>query len=256
MQFNVNKNEALLRLIVRAIQKGIGEDIREFMRSNEMATYNSLRIMRSDKINTNLLNSVAFGPVELKYFKRYGWTGTLLIDRENLITITICTERTLRSIPAKPDRNIPHYLQTILYVQNSKVKAAQMEMADFIPEMEQMSWFTDDVYRDDYKRIMDDDISFDDGYTHYCITYETERGEIKSIAMRLLDKNFQNAEVYSLNAFLQPDFGELTSEPEQPKKKDAHSLITVKAGIKSEDMFETPEEPAIAAKILKEQRQA
>ena len=252
MKLNVKTNETMLRQIVWAVEKGIGPDVREFMQSNDMVTYNSLRIIRSDKINTNLRSAFAVGPVELKCFNRYGWTGALLIDRENLVTFTICTERTLREIPLKKDRNIPHYLQTILYVQNASVKGAQMSM----PEVEQLSLFSDDVYQEDYKRIMDDDVSFDDGYTHYCVTYDAVQGEIQFITLRLLDRNFRNAEVYSLNEYLLPDFSDLTAEDEQPQNKDARSLVSVKAGLKSEDSFETQAAPQVATIKMEDQRQA
>lgn len=254
MKLNVTKNTQLLKLIVRAIEKGVGEDVKEFMRTSDMATYNSIRMVRSDKINTNIRNSVASNTVQLKYFKRYGWTGCILIDRENKTTYTICSEKTLQSIPRKVGRNIPHYLQTLLYVENSSVVPQQMSLSEFMPEMKQMSLFDDEVYFEDYKSIMDEDVSFDDGYVHLVITYEAENCEIKSITLRLLDKDFQNAQAHSLTSFLQPDFSVLTAEYDRASNKDAHSLVSVKVGLKGNSEVEANSNNQISTKVLLEEK--
>ena len=60
-------NKAMLRLIVKAIEKGIGADVRDYIASTDKATNNAVRMMRADNINTNLRNSVVSETVELKY---------------------------------------------------------------------------------------------------------------------------------------------------------------------------------------------
>lgn len=228
------RNKTTLRLIVKAIEKGIGADIRDYITSTNKATNNAVRMMRADNINTNLRNSVVSDTVELKYFNRFSWIGCLLIYRINKVTITICSERTLKSIPSKPDRHVPHFLQSILYVQNGEVKAKYEQMTiPGVPELPlQGTVFSADEYRKDYQSIMEDEISFDDDYRHYVVTYEAHRFGVSSVTLRLLNKDFQNAEEFSLNAFLQPDFADLTVSDNKPKVKDVRTLINVKEELK------------------------
>lgn len=247
----------LLTRIVKAIEKGCGEDIREYVMSTGKATNNALRLMRGDNINTNLRDSVASEMVELKYFNRSAWTGCLLIDRENRLTYTICTKQTLEGIPKKPNRRIPHYLQTILYIQNADVEAPykQMDLSEYMPEM--ITKFSDEEYQEDYQSIMEDDLTFDDDYLHLVIVYEVTHYDITSIAMKVLDKDFQTAKEYPLTSLLQPDFSELTlSDAKEEQKKDAHSLVSVKAGLKKAKNESPQQETKITAKRMEDKKQA
>lgn len=258
MIYKPSENEMLLRKIVKAIEKGVGEDIREYLMSTDKATNNAVRMLRSDNINTNLRDSVVSDTVELHYFNRSAWTGCLLIDREHKATYTICARQTLEAIPKKKNRQIPHYLQTILHIQNGEVEATQhqMSLADFMPEL--FTHFSDEEFRDDYLKIMEEEISFGDGYTHLVIAYETERQVITSIAVKLLDPDFQTAQEYSLMEMLKPDFSDLTasvdSQDKAQPKKDSHSLVSVKAGLKKSETS-TPE-TVVTPKRLEEEKQA
>lgn len=252
----IDKMKPLLTRIVKAVEKGCGEDIREYLMSTDKATNNALRLMRADNINTNLRDSVASETVELKYFNRSAWVGCLLIDRENSVTYTICTKQTLESIPKKPNRRIPHYLQTILHIQNAEVESPyqQMDFSDFIPSM--ITEFSDEEYEEDYQKIMDDDLTLDDDYLHLVIVYEVAHYNITSIAMRILDKKCQTAKEYTLTSLLQPDFGELTQPGEKESKKDAYNLVSVKAGLKKKDDATPQRETKISTKKTEEKKQS
>lgn len=253
----IDNMKPLLTRIVKAVEKGCGEDIREYLMSTDKATNNAVRLMRADNINTNLRDSVASETVELKYFNRSAWVGCLLIDRENCVTYTICTKQTLESIPKKPNRRIPHYLQTILHIQNANVEAPykQMDLSDFMSDM--ITEFSDEEYREDYQSIMEDDLTFGDNYLHLVIVYEVAHYNITSIAMRVLDKDFQTAEEYPLTGLLQPDFSELTrSDNKEEQKKDAHSLVSVKAGLKKSKDAAPQQETKISAKRMEDKKQA
>ena len=123
MDKRVSQMESLLRNVVWAISKGIGDDIREYLAENDNETNNALVQLRGDKINTNLRNFVTSDTVELKRFHRSAWQGRILIDRENKFTITICTKQTLDAISRKRNRRIPHYLMSILHVLNGDLEA-------------------------------------------------------------------------------------------------------------------------------------
>ncbi len=254
-RIKIESMRPLLTKIVKAIEKGCGEDIRNYLAAYDKATNNAVRLLRSDNINTNLRDSVVSPVIELKHFSRSAWEGCLLIDRENRMTFTICTKQTLESIPKKKDRRIPHYLQTILHVQNSDVEAQykQLDLSDYMPDVG--SIFSDEEYQADYQSIMEDEISFGDDYLHLVIVYEAAHFDITSVSMRLLDKDFMTAKDYPLDSLLKPDFSNLTMSDER-QQKDARSLVSVKAGLKKSGEVKPKQETKISAKIMEEEKHA
>lgn len=244
-----------LKLIVKAIQKGVGEDVREYKNTTNKATDNAVPFMRADNINTNLRDSVASDSLELKSFKRCSWTGCLLIDRLNKRTITICSKQTLERIPRKTDRRIPHYLQTILHIQNSDVEYVSEQPDLFYYPSENQ--FSEEEYRLDYAEIMEDEIAFGDGYVHWVVVYEATHYTVNSIAMKKLDQYFRTAQEIKLENLLSPDFRDLTMESshsDQPK--DAHALVSVKPRIHAAVDGVAKQEPIAISKKMKEEEQA
>lgn len=191
--------------------------------------------------------------LELKHFKRFVWTGSLLIDRKHNITITISARPTLNRIKGVKGRKNPHYLQSMCHVLNGDLKAeckqmtlADMEGVDFDPP------FADEVYEDDFDSIIDAAISQGEGYRHCVIAYEAERLEIKSLSLLILDADLDVVKDISLMDLLQPDFSTLTAEvaavEEAPQKRDAHSLVKVRKDIKSKNSNEPDKKPEISTK--------
>ena len=107
---------------------------------------------------------------------------------------------------------------------------------------------------------MDAAISQGERYRHCVVAYEAERLEIKSLSLMILDKDLDVVRDISLMELLQPDFGTLTTpvakEEEAPKKQDAHSLIKVKAGLKSKNANEPEKKPEISTKREEVKKQA
>lgn len=228
--FDFTTIEIDLKLVARAIAKAAGPDVRDFMSLIDgWDTKNCLRNVVSDRINTNIRDSIQEEGLELHPFKRYGWNGRLLIDRVNKVTLSYCSKSTLSAIPRKRDRNVPHYLQSICHVENAGV----------IPQFEQMTLpgvvmdsFSDEEYLDDYQEIMGGEVSHGEGYRHIVIVYEADRGEISYIAARLLAPDCSTGAEISLFEYLKPDFRDLTTVEEKNTKKDAHSLVSVKPKLK------------------------
>lgn len=257
MVFKLNDNEALLKLIVKAVEKGVGEDVRDYRMATNKATNNAIRFMRADNIFTNLRDSVPSDIAELKHFTRCAWEGCLLIDRRHKMTYTICSRQALEAIPKKKDRRIPHYLQTILHVQNAYVEVSyqQMTLGDYDENLG--SVFSEEEYLKDYSDIMEDDISFDDGYTHMVVVYEVERLAITSIAVKLLNADFLTAEEYSLIDLLKPDFSDLTvSEKQEQRIKDSRGLVSVKSGLVKHGDASEQQDAIVSPKKMEETRRA
>ena len=254
-EFDVIDIQPEIRLIVNALAKAIGPDHRSYLTGSNMDTNNAIILLRGDFINTNLRDMVVAinDNLELKHFKRFVWTGSLLIDRKHNITITISARPTLNRIKGVKGRKNPHYLQSMCHVLNGDLKAeckqmtlADMEGVDFDPP------FADEVYEDDFDSIIDAAISQGEGYRHCVIAYEAERLEIKSLSLLILDADLDVVKDISLMDLLQPDFGTLTAEvaamEEAPQKKDAHSLVKVRKDIKSKNSNEPDKKPEISTK--------
>ena len=179
--------------------------------------------------------------------------GSLLIDRKHKITITISARSTLNRIKGVKGRKKPYYLQTICHELNGDLKAeykqmtfVDMEGVDFDPV------FADEIYKEDFDCIMEAVISQSQGYHHCVISYEAEQLEIKDLSLLIFDADLDVVREISLMDLLQPDFGTLTaevaSEEEVSQTKDAHSLVKVKAGLKSKNANEPEKKPIISTK--------
>ena len=254
-ELDVTQIQPELRDIVKVISKGIGPDIRNYLTNSNLDTNNAIAHLRMDYINTNLRDMVVkfHDDVEMKHFKRFVWTGILLIDRKHKLTITISAKATLNRIKAVKERKNPHYLQSMCHVLNGDLEAdcKQMTIAD-LEYVDIEPLFDDEVYEDDFDSIIDAVISQEDGYRHCLIAYEAERLEVKSISLLILDKDLDIVQEISLMDLLQPDFGILTApiakEEVFPVKKDAHSLVKVKTGLKSKLANEPKKKTEISTK--------
>ena len=234
--------EMVIRRIVRAIQKAIEEDVPDFCHENHMETMNSIRYLRGDKINDNLRTLVVSDNVILISFTRYSWDGRMLVDLKNRITYTVTTQQNLIAIPKKKNRTCPHFLQSILAVENGDLQGEYVQMI-----MMSMEQFEDDVLEEDYKKIVAGVLKPDSGYRHYIVTYAFEKSQLLSVNMELLDKGFNKVSFLSLNEFIKPDFAQLTVDqlknPEETAEpeKTARDLVAIKKGIRPE-LIELEEE--------------
>lgn len=262
-EFDVINIQPELRLIVNALAKAVGPDIREYLTGNNMDTNNAIMLLRGDFINTNLRDMVvgAIEDLELKHFKRFVWTGSLLIDHKHKITITVSARQTLSRIKGVKDRQNPHYLQSMCHILNGDLNASckQMTLAD-IAGTEFNPPFSDETYEEDFDSIVDAAFGQGDGYRHCVVAYEAERLEIKSLSLLLLDKDLDVVHDISLMDLLQPDFGTLTAPvaeiEERPVKQDAHSLVKIKAGLKSKNASEPERKVEIPTKQEEGTKQA
>jgi len=262
-EFDVIDIQPELRLIVNALAKAVGTDIREYLTGNNMDTNNAIMLLRGDFINTNLRDMVVRvnDDLELKHFKRFVWTGSLLIDHKHKITMTVSARPTLNRIKGVKDRKNPHYLQSMCHVLNGDLNAEckQITLAD-IAGTDFTSSFAEEVYEEDFDSIIAAAFGRDDGYHHCVIAYEAERLEIKSLSLLLLDKDLDVVHDISLMDLLQPDFGTLTAPvaeiEESSVKQDAHSLVKIKAGLKSKNASEPERKVEILTKQEEVMKQA
>ncbi len=227
-------NDDLLRKIVYCIEKSIGDDLQQYLRENHRETNNAIILLRGDNINTNLRTHVVKDDIDLVPFQRYGWSGRMVIDRKEHITYSIMTEGTMSAVPKKKNRENPHYLQSVLYVENKDciAKKRQMTIEDF-----GITIFDTDVLEQDFEKISQGMINVEEDYKHYIIAYKAENGEIKDIKLSFLDKDFNIVDETSLMQYIKPDFAWLTDigpseDTDEDAKPDKKRLVAIKSGIK------------------------
>lgn len=150
---SINENPELIRKIVYAIDKAITQDVPQDRRENRQI------FASGDYINDNLRKNVARGSIKLIPFKRYSWHGRIIVDSENKVTYTISTHRTLKTViekhKRKPHRSKPHYLETILHVENGDCEGVskQMTFGDISPDSEK-DIFDAETIEEDFDKIM------------------------------------------------------------------------------------------------------
>ena len=231
MTIELHSIETLLRRIVSAVEKTITEDVPQERREKaDMESTNYLAHFRGDRLNTNLRKMVAVDRIELHSFKRHGWDGRILIDRDNLLTVGVTTQGNLRTIPKKKDRTCPNYMQTLLNVLNGDLKNATAQLSMF----PLASQFDDKTYAKDFENIMAGVLDPTAGFHHYIVGYAARYDEIRSITLYLLDAHFNVVEEHDLREFIKPDISHLTMQSKgtaasTPSKSNARSLVKLKA---------------------------
>lgn len=225
------RNEDLLARIVRAVDKAVSDDLPQYKRENPTETSNHIPQKRADLINTNLRQLCVVEGTELHPFTRYSWQGRILIDHPNRTTYTVTTKSTLKSIPKK-ERNSPHFLQSLLGIENAGIEPRALQLSLFPGEA-----FSLDVLRDDYNSIMAGVIDLTTGYQHYVVAYALSGDGIKDIRMDFLDGYFNLIDTMPLNEFIQSDYARLTApcslENDSPKSetKTSRDLLSIKPGL-------------------------
>ena len=230
----IRRNKSLERTLVRAISKAVTDDIPQLFSEYPLDTHNFLGHFRGDCINTNLRLGVTFENVILLPFQRSGYAGRLVIDQTNKISYSITTEQNLRSIPRKKGRKTPHFLQTILGVENSGYESEYKQL-EFMPT----SSFDKDTLIDDFESIIANLFRPNEGYVHYIITYIPGKSGLLDVQLRFLDKDFDVIDVQSLNEFIAPDYAELTAPQaisdtlvDTTAEPNVRSIIGLKPGLR------------------------
>lgn len=225
-------SETTLRRIVHAVNKAVTDDIPRYLRENHKETNNAVGHLRGDYINDNLRKYVIANGIELIPFKRSSWQGRIIVDRNNKITYSITTQNTLNSIPKK-ERARPHYLQSILAVENSECKSQYKQQTLFPIES-----FDDETLESDYNDIFATLVNPNEEYIHYIISYEAKNNELLDIKLEVLDRDFYIVFEKTLNEYIEPDFAKLTEtnidtkEISNSSSDNIRDILGIKNGIR------------------------
>lgn len=225
-------NEITLRRIVHAVNKAVTDDIPRYLSEHHKETNNAVGLLRGDYINENLRKYVVTNGVELIPFKRSSWQGRIIVDRNDKITYSITTQNTLNSIPKK-ERTRPHYLQSLLAVENSECKCQYIQQTLFPIES-----FDDKTLESDYNEIFASLVNPKEGYIHYVISYEAKNNELLDIKLEILDRNFNVVFEKNIIEYIEPDFAKLTEvnidtdETSNSSSDNIRNILGIKNGIR------------------------
>lgn len=236
MTFTVSENhvEFDLDLIVRAIEKAIGEDVPNQLREHHLETNNYIGLMRGDFINENLRKFALANGYELIPIQRYGWRGRLLVNHELRITLSIVTQANLHMIPLKK-RARPHYTMSILKVQNGDLQGQFAQQTLFPTDP-----FDAETLEADYETMMAGAIDPAEGYHHYFVAYRAEANDLVDVKLVLMDPMFNVVQEESLNHLIKPDFARLTEDTstdatvvaEETHRRATRQLTKLKLGLR------------------------
>ena len=230
MDFDSN-TEKLLRYIVYAIYIATSDDYSNFVQEySSLDTHSGFGLMRANFINERLKDYIAKTSAMIHGFKRYSWQGRIVVDRENKQTFSVSTHANLKAVFSKKGRQIPHYLQSVLAVQNQKCynPHEQLTLIDTCP-------FEYKTLENDYHDIMFSNTDEFKKYTHYVVAYTISSSGLLNVDLILFDSHFDEIERTTLNRFITPDYGKLTDMPvakSASTTKSARNLVALKSGIK------------------------
>ena len=188
---------------------------------------------RGDCINTNLRLGITAENIIVLPFRRSGYAGRLVIDQtQNQLFHYHRPEPALNS--PKKGRKTPHFLQTILGIENSAYESECKQL-----EFMLASLFDEETLREDFESIIANLFSPNEGYVHYIITYISGRSGLPDVQLLFLDKDFDVIDAQSLNEFIAPDYAELTASQDIPDtsvdttaEPNVRSIIGVKPGLR------------------------
>lgn len=230
----IRRNENLERMLVWAVNKAVADDIPLIFSEIPLDTHNFLGHFRGDCINTNLRLGINADDITILPFQRSGYAGRLVIDHTNKVTYSITTEQNLRSIPRKKGRRTPHFLQTLLGIENIGYESGCKQLT-IMP----MNLFDERTLQEDFESIIASLFTSDEGYIHYIIAYTPGKSGLLDVQLLFLDRDFDVIDSVNLNEFIVPDYAEITAHRDIPdtsvdttSEPTVRSLIGLKPGLR------------------------
>ena len=226
-------SDDLLSAIVRAIDKAISEDVPNQLRTMPLETNNYIAFIRGDFINQNLRALAAEEGSLLHAFRRFGWSGRILVSHESKLTISITTQNNLSLIPRRIRRR-PHFLQSILHCTNGDLRGRYEQTRLFETDP-----FEPEDYARDFEEIINGAFDPEEGYRHCVVAYRAYGNELLDIKLVVLDPCFNTVIEENLNEYMKPDFARLTDPvPVEETAREEHNaathrLTSLKPGVKS-----------------------
>ena len=176
--------ENLKRRLVACVRKALHDDLPRYLMEFNPDTKNAVPRFIIDQINTNIRNDLACENVIIHEFKRpYGWTGKIIIDKQNCMTYNISREKRISQI-RKEKRSQPNYLQTLVSVLNKEYEAPVKQMTLF---NEGTFSFDIEILENDYDSIFCGCLASNAGFIHCTIVYDTIQGDLSDIKILFLD---------------------------------------------------------------------
>lgn len=223
--------KSLLRTIISAMNKAVSDDYSDFVQEySSLDTHCGFGHMKGNFINTRVKEYLAQTDAFIHGFKRFTWQGRIIVDKMEKRTFSLSTHANLNSLFNKKGRRTPHFLQSILAIENKKCynNHEQITLIDTSP-------FDRKTLENDYCSIMTSNSDEFRNFTHYVIAYSVSHNGLEDVDLILFDSRFTELNRVSLNEFIVPNYGKLTETPvTKPSSttKSARNLVSVKKGLR------------------------
>lgn len=235
LDFNIITNYELLKKSVNCIYLAITQDIPLIKKEEFLETNNRFIFAVGDYINENLRKYVINDNITFIKFKRNAWEGRIINDKNSKITYSIVTYDTLDRAKANTEEH-PHYLKTLLYVENSRFSGRnrQLSIKDYLPELESSE--CDEIIKEDYNIIIHNEICDPKEYTHLIIVYSAKHNQIAQIELLLLDKDFNEVNKIDLMEYIDVNLEMIVNSPltgeTQIQQGNKEDIVKLKPNVK------------------------
>ena len=205
--------EKLKETIANVIAEALEQDFLDYKYKLNLDSYNCLGSMKSDVINTKLMEVLTSENYIIHKFKRFAWEGRFILDLNTKSLISITSISNLNRIPIEKNRKVPHYMQSILNCLNNDIETNKQMSFDL------GKTFDIDVYEKDFKNIFYGlNIDFKE-FTYYVVAYDYKFNKVSEMNWYLLGNEFNVAEKESILNLINPDFLDLTSSENESDDK-------------------------------------
>ncbi len=204
-------DKELILAVIDSVDKALNDDSDKYKGEFNTYTSNGLSHCVGDWINTNLKK--ALSDKRTQKFRRYFWTGNLIIDDERKVIYNVANEDRIKQLKNEK-REYPHYLQSLSGTLNRKIKSDGIQIGFIDPVVS----FDSETLKDDTQKILNEDISKYCDYSFCVIGYAKNGNFIRGIKVFLMNETLDVIESKDYSNLIKPDYALIKTSTEHNKK--------------------------------------
>lgn len=177
--------------IIEAVSNALSKDLATFMQDYNLATYNSVHMLKWDFTNSNLNKTFNNDEFSCYLAKRGPWKFILLFDEKNQFLYTLMKRKRFDEVQANEKNNKVHYLEALvspnkdLLVEEENKRTFQADLFDL--DNEERSKAINEIF-ESLTNVIGKDIK-----RYVLVTFEATKSLIESISAILLTSNLEIA---------------------------------------------------------------
>lgn len=217
--------EVIRRKIVSAIEDGFEQYREDYKYSGKTFTTNHHTFVKHDLINDNLYREFNSGDYTCKKFKSGSWELIIIYNSISMITLTTMTFKTFNI--RKKKKQYPNYLKALIMNLNKTIPLVQGQLDLGIKENDEQKIV-------DFYNKVKSELNIDENNTkHYLVCYNQLDDIVNSVAVYLLDTNFDTHNKLDLSNYLTPNLAIVDEKSQGTHVESSKNLISIKRKNKS-----------------------